>query len=956
MTKKLLGLLLSAILIPAALFAQSGKIAGKVSDSKTGEALALANVIIEGTTFGAATNENGEYVILNVAPGTYTVKARYLGYSDQAISNITVNGGLTRTVNFKLSSTDKELETVEVVADRPLINPNATNSTSIVTADQISNLPVRGINNIVALQSGAVSIGGNIFVRGSRGDQTNFLVDGVSTSDPLFGGSTNGGLVTNAVEELQFQSGGMDAEYGGANGGVVSTSMKTGGSNYKFSGEYISDGFSADKGTFGGVSTGYNEAVGSISGPLPLMENFTFFALGRFLSQESPAQFWDGLDIKNVPTTLANGDPTTIDLSYPANKRLEADFKSYTFNGNINANFNPFTIRYTNTTNYSTGKNGPLGLGAILNQGRTADFENLTQTHAIKFTHSIDPTMYYTVTGSFFNDYFTSYDPYFKDDISKYGDPNQPQNTGVDVVSGRSKLQSAYNVFGTFSFTKPGTPTAGYEKRSQSVFAVAGDFTKQLGRVHELKAGFEFKSYSIRRLVNGNSFQMYNFTKVDGITNSDQLASLTRSDIYGYDMFGKEVNGTGIADGGPKTPNNLGIYFKEKAEYQDLVINASIRYDRYDTKGYVLREDSVNFTSDPNKGQVISLSDISETKPLSYISPRLGFSFPVTDKTKFHSQFGKYVSQSRLRDTFVGYQRISDYVNGGNAFQTPVGVNLKPEKTTSYEVGFEQQVTENASFDITAFYKDIQDQVQLRQAASVPAYYRWVNGDFSTSSGIAMKMTVRRTNRVSSNISYTYSNSRGTGSNPSTSFRTIWQAVGTLPYYPQYQQSLDFDQRHRGSIEVDYRFASNDGPDIAGIRILENFGINLLSTFNSGTPFTKVDGYGNGRVPTEAINASYTPWNYQLDMKMDKSIKISDFNLNLYVWVVNLLNTKNTTNVFIQTGTASNDGYLTTDEGKTATINNGAKYEEVYNAMTNSNNPGFYSAPRQVRFGVKLDF
>ncbi|PIS45018.1 MAG: TonB-dependent receptor, partial [Ignavibacteria bacterium CG08_land_8_20_14_0_20_37_9] len=77
-------------------FAQNtGKIAGKVTDEKTAEVLIGVNILIEGTGLGAATDMNGEYIIVNVPPKTYNVIAKYIGYANTVTRNVHVGSGST---------------------------------------------------------------------------------------------------------------------------------------------------------------------------------------------------------------------------------------------------------------------------------------------------------------------------------------------------------------------------------------------------------------------------------------------------------------------------------------------------------------------------------------------------------------------------------------------------------------------------------------------------------------------------------------------------------------------------------------------------------------------------------------------------------------------------------------------------------------------------------------------
>ena len=126
------------LLIPFFLFSQElGKIAGSVTDETTGEPLAGANVLVEGTSFGAASDAEGNYIVLGVPVGVYTVRGEFIGYRPMRISNLRVSSRLTTAANFTLTSEAIELGVVNVVAERPLINPSATNPVRSITSDQI---------------------------------------------------------------------------------------------------------------------------------------------------------------------------------------------------------------------------------------------------------------------------------------------------------------------------------------------------------------------------------------------------------------------------------------------------------------------------------------------------------------------------------------------------------------------------------------------------------------------------------------------------------------------------------------------------------------------------------------------------------------------------------------------------------------------------------------------------
>jgi len=285
-------LTISLITLPFFLFGQtSGKLSGKVTDAD-GNPLAGANVIIEGTSHGAASNQDGAFVILDVPVGTYTVRCDYIGYSALKVSNIAVSSGLTSLQNFGLEKSAIEGQVVEVRAEKPIINKNSTNTTRIIDTETIENLPLRGVESIVALQTGTVSDDGNIYVRGSRAGDVAYYVDGVYMNNAYTLDNTS--TVSNsAMQEVQFQSGGFSAEYGNINGGIVNTSTKVGGSSLDLSGEFVSGLGTAGSGTDDGLySNGYSLYNVSLGGPLPISNKISYFINfeGRSTEDSNPTK------------------------------------------------------------------------------------------------------------------------------------------------------------------------------------------------------------------------------------------------------------------------------------------------------------------------------------------------------------------------------------------------------------------------------------------------------------------------------------------------------------------------------------------------------------------------------------------------------------------------------------------------------------------------------------------
>jgi outer membrane receptor protein involved in Fe transport len=322
-----------------------------------------------------------------------------------------------------------------------------------------------------------------------------------------------------------------------------------------------------------------------------------------------------------------------------------------------------------------------------------------------------------------------------------------------------------------------------------------------------------------------------------------------------------------------------------------------------------------------------------------------------------------------LRDIYQGLNLVVDNIRGGYAIANPVGFGVEPEKTTQYEIGFKQQLGNNFAFDITGFYKNIKDQVQIRSIFADPdanhvQYYAFVNGDFSTTKGVEFKLDLRRTNRLSAQVNYTFSDAQGTGSVPNSAFRAIWQSPTEDPFFPQQIAPLTFNQTHRGFVTLDYRFGNDDGPEFFGNKLLSNFGANIQFSFTSGFNYTRWEGFGNARIPQEPLNASTTPWTFTLDLKLDKTFDIGPLGFNVYLWVQNLLDTRNVVGVFNTSGDPYTDGWLTEQGEAIANSYNRFEdvngydpvqlYKDIYNDM--NYNRGHFGDPRQIRLGVRLKY
>jgi hypothetical protein len=213
----------------------TGKITGKVVDQNSGEPLIGANILIEGTMFGAATDIDGNYIILNVSPGSYTLKISMVSYRTAIIEDVRVAVDRTTNISVELASTELELDEIVISAETPLVQKDLTSSISVMTRDEIDQLPVASFTDLLSLQAGVVGSGSNLHVRGGRSNEVAYLIDGMYVQDPLLGGLATQ-INNDAIQEMSLLSGSFNAEYGNALSGIVNIVTRDGDEN--FSGKF----------------------------------------------------------------------------------------------------------------------------------------------------------------------------------------------------------------------------------------------------------------------------------------------------------------------------------------------------------------------------------------------------------------------------------------------------------------------------------------------------------------------------------------------------------------------------------------------------------------------------------------------------------------------------------------------------------------------------------------------
>jgi hypothetical protein len=253
--------------------------------------------------------------------------------------------------------------------------------------------------------------------------------------------------------------------------------------------------------------------------------------------------------------------------------------------------------------------------------------------------------------------------------------------------------------------------------------------------------------------------------------------------------------------------------------------------------------------------------------------------------------------------------------------------------------------------------------IQVRTYFPVPVisqYTTYGNLDFGTVKGFSFEYELRRTGNLSLLANYTLQFADGTGSD-ANSQRGLTSRGNLRTLFP-----LNFDERHRINLNLDYRFESGRaylGPEVMGAQILANTGFNLQMVAVSGRPYTAQQTpleLGGAQV-LGSLNGARKPWTFTLNLRVDRTVNIAKgLPVNFYCRVSNLLDRQNVLNVYSVTGSAYDDGFLASTNGqdKITTIQNSARVVDAYLASYQWRllNPAFFATPRHIFIGSIVNF
>jgi hypothetical protein len=891
----------------------TGKISGKVTDKATGEPLISANVTIKGLKIGAATDVNGDYFILNVPPGTYTLSVSMLGYETINSSNVSIIIDRTTTKNYALNTTLIEGEAVNIVAERPVIEKDLTASEQVVTSKVLDNSGVRTIKDVLETQAGIFSDNSSLawqrgttkgYVRGSSMVQAVYMIDNLSVNSGLVSDNYSG-FNTSTIEQISVLTGGYNAEYGEGRSAVVNIVSKE-----------SPEGFH-------GIVLGRMRPAGiyHFGRNMYSKENNDYVSTGIGYwtkeSQDVNSRFYQKNPDSLLQAWRKQSTPNDVLANYA--NRPEYEFEgtvygglteqlSFLFSGRFKQGvgifpqaipYNP-EFNFQGYTKFKFSQELKIRIGGFIGGSESADYTSSNQNTSemgqeagwlapmrideqyarakynlfgapfrqwpekqdwsqlyAKIEHTINTKSSYELTVSYLNN---------RMDRSDRDNRIADSLWLPDLVSmhPRYTLQAYYHT---------------WTKNFSQSYQIKGDYLNQVNSEHMLKTGFAFKAHD---------FYYEN---------------------YAAESKSNRVNEMNVFSGNPYEGN---LYVQDNIEFPGLIVNVGVRGDFFNQNRNASKDmyDPLAFqigTPGHVAGEPDGIPGSPErerTKLKIAIAPRLGISHPMSENSVLHFVYGHFYQRPSWTKMFgfpfVNYTTSWDSVLNPYAKQPTYmdewqgyygNPDLGYERTIQYELGVDYNIADMIKLDLTGYYKDASHEADV------------VTGVYSATHSSTKALMVSNSGYSDVRGIETKIDSRFDGMfNFGLSHEIYWSFNGEVGYSRLYEPgstSLNVPKGLRqgrgawGNYQrikgwASFSINKDEGPEIAGIKPLSDVTIYSNFWWRTGDQYTY---HGPGDQSTEPNNKRWFNY-YQIDLKVSKGINIAGLTTEFSIDVKNLLNSK----------------------------------------------------------------
>ncbi len=832
--------LLPLLLLSFFAYADTTGIVGGIVSDTDGEPLIGATVMIDDTFLGAMTDSNGEYIIAGVSPGRYSVTASMVGRTTSRMEGVLVVIDLLSRVDFSLSEDPTGSTVIHVHESRTNILQDVPTTLHLMDFTDITTQTSRNIVDIVSSQPGVVTSHGEIHVRGGRSGEVDYLLDGISIRSPI-NYTFNLELPLSAISNASLMTGGLGVEYGNSMSGVVNLIAKEGTDTYHGTliarhGDITTASIEAGEQIFMEETdveqcrSNLNGIEGSVSGPEPITEMLLPLIGIRIPGQMSFSA--------SGQISLSGWD--TLDTRGSWENNWQNDMSGVT----------KITYRPLNKTSFAftaLGSHREMGwnewawsryhLPAYIDDtaylGRSQDF-----ALPIRFSETTGITFNATqLLGSETVLKLTM-------GIMKFQDWN------------RIRLQEGgyigENTFPIYWFTQ---------------YMPEDRIDDSLGFYHtgvHPNVWFDSKA-TVSSIMLGFDSNPNTRTRIKAGLSADYY------DLYQYNVYAQAYRNIFISQWNAY-PHSGSCFLQGSYRFGGGVITtAGLRADMFDAN-------TSAFDSEAG-GQI-------QVEQKWHISPRVGFSVPFSENSIFFSTYGHHFQMPPMNCLFVetSYNLAENRIVAGNP-------NLDPEMTQSFEVGIRHFIDRFTELSLAAYYKDITALVNT-EFHSEGTYFVFSNDDsHGMVRGIEATLNRRAGSNISGQISYSLSIAKGKYS--SMLERYNYAQIGVV-YVSNEDNYLDWDQTHTASVSMEVRAFESEGPEVAGIHLLENTRLGVSWQYGSGMPYTLPP------VEEELVrtNTERYPFSMQTDVTVSRMFRIGPTELNLLLGIFNIFNRKNVVHIY----------------------------------------------------------
>jgi TonB-dependent receptor-like protein len=394
----------------------------------------------------------------------------------------------------------------------------------------------------------------------------------------------------------------------------------------------------------------------------------------------------------------------------------------------------------------------------------------------------------------------------------------------------------------------------------------------------------------------------------------------------------------------------------DRLDLGDVVLQFGLRYDRmnYDalfanTPGRIFSyKVCYNFAAScPSADSVATFSPSAGTNAAAYdsglaraftpsvshgtLSPRLGVSFPITDRTNFRLSYSHQVNRPDFNAALSGTNNDLSFTNTNDSF----GRDITFGKTILFEFGVRHAFNPDLVLDVSAYNKNFVSEPAYRiRAFPDPAFPGktvnvniLTNADFGYARGVDVTLDRRVGNWLNASVAYTLQVSQSTGSDPfsylNTSARQVQAVSGDRLPPSEQARTTDNNREHNivGTIALTVPPDWQQGSALGAA--LHDVGVFATFRAVSGLPYTRLQNTGGSNDPTnpslapregfglesnsiEPINSSTMPWIKNLDIRVNKGFRIGRMDWQLFADARNVLNFQNVVRLFTETGDVVN--------------------------------------------------